>query len=87
MLPNSELVFGPIRDAGPEDSELLSDKGGEEEVLSMGSTLTLHDTDAVVGLPIGGICIVIIIIGLIETGSILSSRPEWLVVDELVGPD
>ena len=86
MLPNSELVFGLIRDAGPEDSELLSDKGGEEE-LSIGSTFTLHDTDAVVGLFIGGICIVIIIMGFIEDVSILSSSPEWLVLDELVGPD
>ena len=83
----SELLFGPIRDEGPEDSELLSDKGGDVEELSMGSTLTRHDTDVVVVSFNGGICIVIIIMGLIDDVSKFSSRPEWLVVDELVGPD
>ena len=82
----SELLFGPIRDEGPEDSELLSDKGGDVEELSMGSTLTRHDTDVVVVSFNGGICIVIIM-GLIDDVSKFSSRPEWLVVDELVGPD
>ena len=75
-------MFVPVNEECP-DSELPGNVGIVVE-LSMGSTLTLHDTDVVEQLLTEGICI--INIGLIDEVSKFNSRPEWL-LDELVGPD
>jgi hypothetical protein len=61
----------------------LSDNGGEDAEFSIGSTLTLQDTDVVEQF-IEGICI--IIIGLIDDVSKQISRFECG-LDDLVGPD
>jgi hypothetical protein len=60
-----------VKDECPDS--VLSDKGGDVVTLSMGSTLTLQETDVVEQF-IEGMCI--IIIGLIEDVSKLNSSPE-----------
>jgi hypothetical protein len=50
-------MFVPVNEECPE-SELPGSSGGDVVELSMGSTLTLHDTDVVEQLT-EGICIII----------------------------
>ena len=78
---NSEL-FASVKEQCPNPE--LPDNGEVVEEFSMGSTLTLHDTDVVELLTEG---IFIIIIGLNDEASKFSSKQEWSVDEFEIGPD
>ena len=71
---SEELLGPPVKDECPDDDSEFSDNGGDAVELSIGSTLTLHDTAVVLEQFIEGICI--IIMGFIEDASNVNSTPE-----------